>query len=117
MVGSLAFTFSSFNLLHFVHPNAVAAVAHIPWLLAMIDIIMVDARRWKAATAPSLPGPLYRIADPAGLSAVRLVLALDGDGFHVLPGHDAETPAARRLRDHAYVRGPVSAAGGTRRRE
>ena len=51
MVGSLAFTFSSFNLLHFVHPNAVAAVAHIPWLLAMIDIIMVDAKRWKVALA------------------------------------------------------------------
>jgi hypothetical protein len=53
MVGSLAFTFSSFNLLHFVHPNAVAAVAHIPWLLAMIDIVMVDAKRWKVALAQS----------------------------------------------------------------
>src|SRR5208283_1370985 len=51
MVGSLAFTFSSFNLLHFVHPNAVAAVAHIPWLLAMIDIVMIDARRRKVALA------------------------------------------------------------------
>jgi len=51
MVGSLAFTFSSFNLLHFVHPNAVAAVAHIPWLLVMIDIMMVDAKRWKVALA------------------------------------------------------------------
>lgn len=51
MVGSLAFTFSSFNLLHFVHPNAVAAVAHIPWLLAMIDIVLVDARRWRVALA------------------------------------------------------------------
>ena len=51
MVGSLAFTFSSFNLLHFVHPNAVAAVAHVPWLLAMIDIVMVDAKRWKVALA------------------------------------------------------------------
>ncbi len=54
MVGSLAFTFSSFNLLHFVHPNAVAAVAHIPWLLAMIDIIMVDAQRWKVALAQAV---------------------------------------------------------------
>ncbi len=51
MVGSLAFTFSSFNLLHFVHPSAVAAVAHIPWLLAMIDIVMIDAKRWKVALA------------------------------------------------------------------
>jgi len=51
MVGSLAFTFSSFNLLHFVHPNEVAAVAHIPWLLAMIDIVLVDAKRWRVALA------------------------------------------------------------------
>jgi len=51
MVGSLAFTFSSFNLLHFAHPNTVATVAHIPWLLAMIDIVMVDAKRWKVALA------------------------------------------------------------------
>jgi hypothetical protein len=51
MVGSLAFTFSSFNLLHFVHPNAVAAVAHVPWLLSMIDIVLVDAKRWRVALA------------------------------------------------------------------
>ena len=54
MVGSLAFTFSSFNLLHFVHPNAVAAVAHIPWLLAVIDVVMVDAKRWKVALAQAV---------------------------------------------------------------
>ena len=51
MLGSLAFTFSSFNLLHFVHPNEVAAVAHIPWLLTMIDIVLVDAKRWRVALA------------------------------------------------------------------
>ncbi len=37
--GSLVFTFSSFNLLHFVHPNAIAVVAHIPWLLWAVDIL------------------------------------------------------------------------------
>jgi hypothetical protein len=51
MVGSLAFTFSSFNLLHFMQPNAMAAIAHLPWLLAMIDIILVDARRSRVAAA------------------------------------------------------------------
>ena len=101
MVGSLAFTFSSFNLLHFVHPNAVAAVAHIPWLLAMIDIVMVDAQALESGPGPGLPGPVDRIADPAGLSAIRLVLALDRNGFHALPGHDAKVLAARRLRNHA----------------
>jgi hypothetical protein len=51
MLGGLAFTFSSFNLLHFIHPNEVAAVAHIPWLLMLIDIVLVDAKRWRVALA------------------------------------------------------------------
>ena len=37
LLGSLAFTFSGFNLLHFIHPNAVAVVAHWPWLLWALD--------------------------------------------------------------------------------
>jgi hypothetical protein len=51
MVGSFAFTFSSFNLLHFDQPDAMAAVAHLPWLLAIIDVIMVDGRWGKVAAA------------------------------------------------------------------
>ena len=43
MLGSLLFTFCTFNLLHFVHPNAIAIVAHIPWLLWAIDIALSDA--------------------------------------------------------------------------
>lgn len=46
--GSLIFTFSSFNLLHFVHPNAIAVVAHLPWLLWAIDIAcQTNVRRTK----------------------------------------------------------------------
>lgn len=33
LAGALFFTFSAFNLLHFVHTNAVAVFAHLPWLL------------------------------------------------------------------------------------
>jgi hypothetical protein len=51
LAGALFFTFSSFNLLHFIHPNAVAVVAHIPWLLWAIDVVMLDHRRWKVAAA------------------------------------------------------------------
>jgi len=51
MFGSLLFTFSAFNLLHFIHPNAVAVVAHIPWLLWAIDIVVIDADRLKVALA------------------------------------------------------------------
>ncbi|NQT13793.1 MAG: hypothetical protein HQ582_13655, partial [Planctomycetes bacterium] len=51
MFGSLAFTFSSFNLLHVVHPNGVAVVAHLPWLLWAIDVALSDANRHRAAAA------------------------------------------------------------------
>lgn len=40
LFGALLFTFGGFNLLHFVHPNAIAVVAHIPWLLAAIDVAL-----------------------------------------------------------------------------
>ncbi|MCD4728081.1 MAG: hypothetical protein K8R46_10490, partial [Pirellulales bacterium] len=53
-LGALLFTFSSFNLLHFVHPNAVAVIAHIPWLLWAIDVVLLDARRRKIALATAL---------------------------------------------------------------
>lgn len=43
--GALVFTFSSFSLLHFVHPNAVAVTAHVPWLLWAIDVTLTDSRR------------------------------------------------------------------------
>jgi len=40
MFGALVFAFSGFNTLHFVHPNAVAVVAHIPWLLLAIHVAL-----------------------------------------------------------------------------
>jgi hypothetical protein len=47
MFGALAFTFTGFNLLHFMHVNAVAVIAHIPWLLVAIDWLFAapDNRR------------------------------------------------------------------------
>ena len=54
MLGGLLFAFSSFNLLHFVHPNAVAVIAHIPWLLWAIDVAMTDSRRRRVALATAL---------------------------------------------------------------
>lgn len=36
--GALVCTFAGFNLLHFVHPNAVGVMAHLPWLLWCLDI-------------------------------------------------------------------------------
>lgn len=51
LFGSLAFTLSGFNLLHFVHPNAIAVVAHIPWLLWAIDVMLVEPERRRVAAA------------------------------------------------------------------
>ncbi len=49
--GGLLFAFSSFTLLHFVHPNAVAIVAHVPWLLWAIDIVLTESMRRRVAMA------------------------------------------------------------------
>ena len=45
LFGAMLFTFSGFNLLHHVHINMVAVVAHMPWLLACADMLIVDERR------------------------------------------------------------------------
>jgi hypothetical protein len=45
LFGAMLFAFSGFNLLHHHHINLVAVVAHMPWLLASADTLMVDDRR------------------------------------------------------------------------
>ncbi|HEV2972131.1 MAG TPA: YfhO family protein [Pirellulales bacterium] len=45
LLGGLTFTFSGFCLLHFVHVNGVAVVAHIPWLLLAIHAAIRGADR------------------------------------------------------------------------
>lgn len=49
--GALVFTFAGFNLLHFVHPNAVAIAAHLPWLLYCVDVTLRSADRRYVAVA------------------------------------------------------------------
>jgi hypothetical protein len=52
LLGGMFFTFGGFNLLHFVHPNAIAVIAHLPWLLWCVDIAWRDTGRRRAlATA------------------------------------------------------------------
>ena len=58
MFGALALTFSGFNLLRFVHPNAVAVTANIPWLLWAIDIALRDPAGAKTASRKNSPLPL-----------------------------------------------------------
>jgi membrane protein YfhO len=45
LFGAMLFAFSGFNLLHHHHLNMVAVVAHLPWLLAAADVLIVDERR------------------------------------------------------------------------
>ncbi|MGO9110269.1 MAG: hypothetical protein ACLP9L_13675 [Thermoguttaceae bacterium] len=40
LMGAMIFAFGGFNLLHFMHPNAVAIVAHIPWLVIASEILV-----------------------------------------------------------------------------
>jgi hypothetical protein len=54
MLGGVLFAFSTFNLLHFVHPNAVAVIAHVPWLLWAIDVALLESRRRRVALATAL---------------------------------------------------------------
>ena len=45
LFGAMLFAFSGFNLLHHHHMNMVAVVAHMPWMLAASDVLIVDDRR------------------------------------------------------------------------
>jgi uncharacterized membrane protein YozB (DUF420 family) len=51
LFGAMLFAFSGFNLLHHHHINMVAVVAHMPWLLATADVLIVDERRQARAFA------------------------------------------------------------------
>jgi len=51
LLGAMTFTFSGFCLLHFMHPNAIAVVAHLPWMLWAIDLSLRSSDRWKQTLA------------------------------------------------------------------
>lgn len=65
--GAIVFTFSGFNLLHFMHLNAIAVVAHIPWLLLAIDVLL-------------------RSTDPRHTALAQALISL-GTGSQLLLGH------------------------------
>ncbi|HYW78269.1 MAG TPA: hypothetical protein VE890_01790, partial [Thermoguttaceae bacterium] len=118
MLGALAFTFSGFNLLHFAHPNAIAVVSHIPWLLWTIDIAMTDPNRQKVALAEVgialLTGSELLLGYPQyvwfslvaeGAWAGYLLLAQP----EVLPCEDAVPGSAHR---NSWYRVPIAKACG-----
>lgn len=58
LFGALIFTFSGFNIVHYIHINAIAIVAHLPWLLVLDEAILraEDPRRlaWLKLGATAL---------------------------------------------------------------
>ncbi|HTU25998.1 MAG TPA: YfhO family protein [Pirellulales bacterium] len=77
LVGAVAFAFSGFNLLHFVHPNAVAVVAHWPWFLWALDRALVT----RATDAPP-DGADRRTVSAWAFAVVSLLL-----GSEILIGY------------------------------
>lgn len=60
LFGAMVFGFSGFQVLHYTHVNAVAVVAHMPWLLACLDVVLAGERPARRA---------------AGYAGVALVVA------------------------------------------
>jgi hypothetical protein len=65
MLGAFYFAFSSFHALHYMHPNVVAATAHLPWLLLALDV----ATRGSSRRSRALAAPAYAL-----LTASQLLL-------------------------------------------
>ena len=77
LLGGVMFTFSGFCLLHFVHVNCIAVVAHVPWLLLAIDIAIRGRsrrRRWLAGTAVALVSGSQILLGYPQVVAMSLVL-------------------------------------------
>ena len=103
LLGGVMFTFSGFCLLHFVHVNCVAVVAHVPWLLLAIDIAMREpkphgADGWPARRSRSLTGSQILLGYP---QVVAMSLVLEAR----LCGADA-TPCRQRCRSRFVAEAP-----------
>jgi hypothetical protein len=69
--GAMVFTFAGFSVMHYIHVNAVAVVAHLPWLLLATN----------AVVRPTVPG---RAAwNEAGLAMVIASMVLLGYPMYV----------------------------------
>jgi hypothetical protein len=80
LVGAMLFAFSGFMLLHHQHLNVVAVVAHMPWLLAAADVVIVEerGRGWRlgfAVLAGSL-GSAFLLGFPQAVWWNALTLGL-----------------------------------------
>jgi hypothetical protein len=79
LAGALAFAFSGFSLLHLNHMNAIAVVAHIPWILLATRVLLTagDSRRAAAGFAgvAALLGSQLLLGFPQGIWYTSLAIA------------------------------------------
>jgi hypothetical protein len=79
LFGAMLFAFSGFNLLHHHHINMVAIVAHLPWLLASADVLMLDdrtrARTLAFVAVAALLGSAFLLGFPQAVWWNLLALA------------------------------------------
>ena len=68
LFGAMLFAFCGFSILHHHHINMVAVVAHLPWLLAAADLLIVDdgraSRRLGFAAVALILGSEFLIGFP-----------------------------------------------------
>ena len=81
-LGAIVFTFSGFCTLHFLHPNAIAVVSHIPWLLLCVDVILRDypgsafssGVHKQGAPVDGATGVQYTRRSPDGIALIGVAL-------------------------------------------
>jgi hypothetical protein len=90
IVGSTAFAFSGFTLLHLPHLNMVAVVAHLPWLLYAIDLCLAessDSRAKGLVAVAVLVGSQALLGHPQAMVMCGLICALyavaSGNGLNI----------------------------------
>jgi hypothetical protein len=71
LLGGLLYTFSANNLYHGIHPNLVAVLAHMPWLLWLLEhlALATGPARWLAAAGVALwTGSQALLGQPQAMS-------------------------------------------------
>jgi hypothetical protein len=79
LIGAIAFTFSGFNLLHLLHVNAVAVVAHVPWLLLTLEGVLSAGGRRQQLSIIGLSafiGSILLLGYPQYVWIVALICAI-----------------------------------------
>lgn len=75
LVGAIAFTFFGYSLLHFMHINSVAIVAHLPWMLWVVDRWFRDGSSpspWLAAALGLLNASALLMGHPQTVWYIKL---------------------------------------------